>query len=129
ALAELYEHQIRCRLVAGSKRPRRALAPVPRSRARTSVRAYSQTGRRDTMTESPFLRKPERPEPIQSKVSPTSVSMKCPDCACPDVRKVSMIVETGTKSTSSVAVGMTGDGDIGGSMIRGSQQSLLSSRL
>ena len=79
------------------------------------------------MAESPFARKPE-PRPL-AVAPPAATERKCPECASTDVRKVSMIYESGTKGSTGVAVGMTGDGDIGSAVISGTQQSLLAARL
>ena len=81
------------------------------------------------MTENPFSRKPEPREEVRTKVPQIVGERKCPDCASADVRKLSMVYESGTKRSTSVAVGMTGDGDVGGAVIGGTQQSLLASRL
>ena len=58
-----------------------------------------------------------------------SGELRCPECASPDVRKVSLIFESGTKASHSVAVGMTGNNEAGVAVIGGQQQSLLASRL
>jgi hypothetical protein len=55
--------------------------------------------------------------------------MKCPACASVDVKKVSLLFESGTKITQSVAVGITSSGEVGSAVIGGVGQSLLASRL
>lgn len=69
-------------------------------------------------------RTPE-PEAIPAKRDPAD--MRCPECTSPDVRKVSLIFESGTKATKSVAVGVSNEVGVG--VIGGSQQSLLAARL
>jgi hypothetical protein len=81
------------------------------------------------VAESPFARKPEPRRTIQAVAAPGPTERKCPECASTDVRKVSMVFESGTKESTSVAVGMTADGDIGSAVIGGTQQSLLAQRL
>jgi hypothetical protein len=96
--------------------------------------------------EAPRLPAPMRPVVVASRPIPaptaTTVAeepllpsnrkladLSCPECASPDVRKVSLIFESGTKASRSVAVGMTGDNEAGVAVIGGQQQSLLASRL
>jgi ribosomal protein L37AE/L43A len=55
--------------------------------------------------------------------------MKCPECASTEVRRMSVVFEAGTTTTSGVAVGMTGASDIGVGVVGGTQQSLLALRL
>ncbi len=81
------------------------------------------------MTESPFARRPEPRPTTQAVAPPTAMERRCPECASTDLRKVSMVYESGTKGTTSVALGATGDGDLGTAVIGGTQQSLLASRL
>ena len=66
-------------------------------------------------------------EPVPAKRDLGEI--RCPECASPDVRKVSLIFESGTKASRSVAVGVTGNNEAGVAVIGGQQQSLLASRL
>jgi hypothetical protein len=74
------------------------------------------------------------PSPLARESGPAPskrdiAEMQCPECASPDVRKVSLIFESGTKESRGVAVGMTGSNEVGVGVMGGTQQSLLASRL
>lgn len=87
-------------------------------------RGVKPTFAENAKSDEPF--KPATPEA-------PATDLKCPQCNATDVKKVSLMYELGTKSTSGVAggVGMGSDGKIGvgGGVMSGKSQSILAQRL
>ena len=68
-------------------------------------------------------------QPQRPTASDQAAAIACPSCGSTDTRKASLMYELGTKTKAGVAIGGTGQGQLGGAVLGGKEQSLLATRL